>query len=57
MCSNKAFVAQHLFNEAGGLGYTELHCGPFLMQEASKAAFSGHPFCYLGVHTVIDVST
>lgn len=57
MCSNKAFVAQHLFNEAGGLGYTDLHYGPFLMQEASNAAFSGHPFCYLGVHTVIGVST
>ena len=27
------------------------------MQEASNAAFSGHPFCYLGVHTAIDVST
>lgn len=27
------------------------------MQEASKTAFSGCQFCYLGVHTVIDVST
>lgn len=27
------------------------------MQEASNTAFSEHPFCYLGVHTVIDVST
>ena len=27
------------------------------MQEASNAVFSGHSFCYLGVHTVIGVST
>ena len=53
VCLNNSFVAQHLFYETGGLGYTKLHCAPHLMHFAPSAALSGYPIYHLDVLAVI----